>query len=462
MPRRFFAAFIGVLVTASCSGAASALPQFVAYQLQARANFSGAYNLPDATFFTNSTPRINDHLEVTFRIEVQAGSDAKFVWFGSNGNGGIAYTTPDGAFISDTSINAAGKVVFEQVFAPPDGLYFYDSGSMTSGFLTNLPFGATAWGSPTINDLGQVGYRAQFSTNRAWISYDGVSSTAVHAAEVGLNPASPYSFLFTPTFNNARQIAGKVRRGAAGQTGETQPDEIRLFAADGSSIVIAQDADALPGSPYSRFDNAVAVNNSGQVAFIATLVAGGRGVYRSNGTTTVEIARSTLGPATDIEFFAPAINDAGIVAFRAIENTGLRAIWVGDGTQLKRVVREHDLVPTDLGPARIDQHDTSPVFGGSVSINPSGDVVFNAALTPPDNNQIEWGSGILVALVPRRGDLNCDGLVNVLDVPPFVLALIDPAGYATAYPTCDLTLGDLNLDGSTNGLDIVPFVDAIH
>jgi hypothetical protein len=42
------------------------------------------------------------------------------------------------------------------------------------------------------------------------------------------------------------------------------------------------------------------------------------------------------------------------------------------------------------------------------------------------------------------GDLNCDDQVDVDDVGPFILALIDPDGYAAAYPDCDITLADMN------------------
>ena len=61
------------------------------------------------------------------------------------------------------------------------------------------------------------------------------------------------------------------------------------------------------------------------------------------------------------------------------------------------MIGEHDLVPTDLGTARIDQNDSSVVFGGNVAINDHGDIAFNAALTPEDNDQIEWGSGMFIA-----------------------------------------------------------------
>lgn len=59
------------------------------------------------------------------------------------------------------------------------------------------------------------------------------------------------------------------------------------------------------------------------------------------------------------------------------------------------------------------------------------------------------------------GDLNCDGGVDFDDIDPFVLALIDPAGYAEQYPDCDRNLGDVNGDGDVNFDDIDPFVELL-
>ncbi|WP_199242776.1 MYXO-CTERM sorting domain-containing protein [Vitiosangium sp. GDMCC 1.1324] len=71
---------------------------------------------------------------------------------------------------------------------------------------------------------------------------------------------------------------------------------------------------------------------------------------------------------------------------------------LGSGAYLKRVVNEHDILPSDLGPARVDQEKPSnPVFGGSVMINARGDITFSAGLAPPDNDQEEWGTAIYVA-----------------------------------------------------------------
>jgi hypothetical protein len=60
-----------------------------------------------------------------------------------------------------------------------------------------------------------------------------------------------------------------------------------------------------------------------------------------------------------------------------------------------------------------------------------------------------------------RGDLNCDGQVNDGDVAPFVLALTDPAGYAGAYPGCNLHRADLTLDLKVDGQDVAPFVACV-
>ena len=56
------------------------------------------------------------------------------------------------------------------------------------------------------------------------------------------------------------------------------------------------------------------------------------------------------------------------------------------------------------------------------------------------------------------GDMNCDATVDTTDINPFVLALTDPAGYATAYPDCHWANADFNGDNEVNFADINPFV----
>jgi hypothetical protein len=57
-----------------------------------------------------------------------------------------------------------------------------------------------------------------------------------------------------------------------------------------------------------------------------------------------------------------------------------------------------------------------------------------------------------------RGDLNCDSILDIFDIPAFVLALTDAAGYAATFPDCDRILADCSGDGIVDGLDIEAFI----
>ncbi len=76
----------------------------------------------------------------------------------------------------------------------------------------------------------------------------------------------------------------------------------------------------------------------------------------------------------------------------------------------------------------------------------------------------DLGGGIAnyeIVLQAAKGDLDCDGLVNTLDIDPFVLAVIDPSGYESSYPNCSIMNGDINQDGVVNPLDVDPFVQCV-
>lgn len=80
-----------------------------------------------------------------------------------------------------------------------------------------------------------------------------------------------------------------------------------------------------------------------------------------------------------------------------------------------------------------------------------------AALTisPSANTAIE-------AEYVRLGDMNGDGEVNNFDIDAFVLALVDPDGYAAAFPGLDrVRRGDIDGDGEMNNFDIDPFVSIL-
>ncbi|MBN2446660.1 MAG: hypothetical protein JXO22_08040, partial [Phycisphaerae bacterium] len=59
------------------------------------------------------------------------------------------------------------------------------------------------------------------------------------------------------------------------------------------------------------------------------------------------------------------------------------------------------------------------------------------------------------------GDVDCDGIIGVDDVDAFVLAIVNPPGYAAALPACDRLLADCNGDGMVDIFDVDAFVALI-
>lgn len=95
------------------------------------------------------------------------------------------------------------------------------------------------------------------------------------------------------------------------------------------------------------------------------------------------------------------------------------------------------------------------MFGVSVAISGNTAVIGSSF---DEHNGIVSGSAYVFRAL-QSGDLNGDGVVNNLDIAPFVLALTNPAGYAEQYPGISAPqIGDLNGDGAFNNLDIAPFV----
>ncbi|TWT41858.1 ASPIC and UnbV [Phycisphaerae bacterium RAS1] len=59
------------------------------------------------------------------------------------------------------------------------------------------------------------------------------------------------------------------------------------------------------------------------------------------------------------------------------------------------------------------------------------------------------------------GDCNCSGAADMLDISAFVLAIIDPSGYADQFPECNRLNADTNGDGAVNVLDINRMIELL-
>jgi parallel beta-helix repeat protein len=92
-------------------------------------------------------------------------------------------------------------------------------------------------------------------------------------------------------------------------------------------------------------------------------------------------------------------------------------------------------------------------------VDTDGDRLGNTLVPHTSGGRITGGDG--APLLPPLGDMNCDGVVDTADIDGFVLALLNPAGYAAAYPHCRHDTADMNGDGAVDTADIDGFVAAI-
>jgi len=380
-------ALLGLALAVASAATPAAVPSYSEFELQARSNIVDGFNLPANSSFNSKTPALNDDGTLAFTLIYVGGGNAG-LFVGSDGVGSVVYVAPADRGLEDPSLNASGAAAFDQFDLFSDGIYVYDP---TSG-QTDVAIPPVTFSFATqavLTDDDAIGYRASsLAGPQSWRLFNGISESILVAE------SATVAYLFVPSTNDLRHVAGKVRLDS---TAGSAPDQIRVYDGPSSFSVLAEDDDADPGSPYTGFDNGVHLAGDDRVAFNAGLAGGDRGVFLTDGTTTVTIATEADPEVSDISFFGPVANAAGLVAFRGTDAAGLDAIFVGDGSTLRRVVGEHDLVPTDLGIARIDQHDGSVVFGGGVSINARGDIAFGAALTPENDNMVEWGSGMFIA-----------------------------------------------------------------
>lgn len=104
---------------------------------------------------------------------------------------------------------------------------------------------------------------------------------------------------------------------------------------------------------------------------------------------------------------------------------------------------------TEAGNVGTIQNMAQPAIGRTVG----GGINLHAGVIPCYVADVS-GAGLL-------GDMNCDGVVTVSDIGPFVLALTNPAQYAMDFPDCNINNADMNQDSAVTVSDIGLFVAAL-
>jgi len=195
--------------------------------------------------------------------------------------------------------------------------------------------------------------------------------------------SGPFNSFGIPDFNAGPALnnSGTVAFSASLDTGESG-----IFTGSGGATTTIVDTSG-PSIGFGGYS----LNNSGTVAFIST------GVFTGNGGPITSIVSI---PGSDVFFGGPSLNDSGTVAFSL--DSG---IFTGNGGPLTTIVDTSDI--------------SGPFFNAfSPSINNGGTVAFEASGN--GGNGIFTGSGGPITTIADRNSLNDqfnNDLFNIIQFP---------------------------------------------
>ncbi len=193
------------------------------------------------------------------------------------------------------------------------------------------------FGSSAINDAGTIAFFASFGAGESGIfsSSNGkvtpvVSTLGEFSSFVGgidtVGGDGPFAIYTIPGINNS----GKIAFSATLDTGKSG-----VFVSDGGTVK------TIVSSKFNRFSSA-AINDQGTVAFVGELIGGDRGIFTGTEKGLKTIA-DTSG-AFSLFTSDPALNNNGEVAFLAELDNGGKGIFNGADPIANKVIAVGDFL----------------------------------------------------------------------------------------------------------------------
>ena len=274
---------------------------------------------------------------------------------------------------SNVRLNARHDVVFDASVGTTTGVFVGDGRTTSTIALGENPdptapsFGSVS--NPFITTNGDV----VFNVNNADI-YKTDGKSIVPFVQTG--DAAPGGGTVVQTLERATNDNGVVAYSAfVSDSTATQG----IFRSDGTqTVAIARDDVSTPtGGSFTLVGNTV-INNRGQVAFYSNMIGGSAefGIFRGEGGDLTPIFVSNQiapGGTTFADFGNPVINNHGQIATTCSLNNNTSGIFVGDGTDTVAIAVQGQPAPKSTS--------YSGQFLAPTRLNDQGEVAFAARLT---------------------------------------------------------------------------------
>jgi len=271
-------------------------------------------------------------------------------------------------------LNASHQVAFDAAVGPPftTGVFVGDGKTTTAVALGTPTFGSVS--DPFITPNGDVVFDANFSN-----TFRSDGKTIVPLVQEGDPAPGGGTVISTQRVVNDHSVIayGAIINDSMATQG--------IFRTDGTeSVAIARDDVSPPtGGTFLLLDN-LSINERGQVSFFSAMTGGSAdfGVFRGEGGELTPIFLSNQpapGGATFNDFGNPVLNRHGQVASAASLTNGAshEGIFVGDGTNAIAIALEGQ--PAPKGGVYSDPRGRL-TFRLPIKLNDRGDVLFDSAL----------------------------------------------------------------------------------
>jgi hypothetical protein len=349
---------------------------------------------------------------------------------------GQAAPDGNGTFLifGDPALGASGEAAFFATLTGTSGATNDNEGifSGTGGAVTQIaregqaaPDGNgtfASFGDPALGASGEAAFVARHTGTSGGSSDDrgifrGTGGAVTQIAREGQAAPDGNGTFSTIFFDPALNASGEAAFYAS-LTGATPGTDTGIFGGTGGAVTqIARAGQAAPdgNGTFSGFNNDLALNDSGQAAFVAS-VAGIQGnfggIFRGTGGALTQIVRDGQAAPDGNGVFSflvvPSLGASGEVAFSA-NLTGTsggesddEGIFLGTGGAVTQIVRDGQAAPDGNGTF------TSLSFS-SPALGASGEAAFSALLTGTsggtnDDRGIFLANGIDTLQLARKGD----------------------------------------------------------
>lgn len=460
------------------------------------------FNVENGFFFAN----LNDNGDIIFRAELEDDQENDFegIWLESDGifsplvlSGQTAPGVPESfqydLLFNSIGLNSADQVIFSANLSdgpsPTTGIWVSAGGSTQLVARERNPAPNTEDGvtysnlsTPFLNANGFAVFQSILSQPTSG------SAQGVFGFQNGVTGLIAKTGDELPFFGNGAQInelsllslsntnqillSANLSGGQFGIEGRNC-----LLVSDGQNFeIIAQEGEPAPvdGVPDAVFTSIFdgKMNGSGEIAFLA--IIDGTGVNNTNQGTLFRFANGTIsqvarngdpvpGGAGKIQniFSNFTINDSGQLLFAtggSFNFENFSGLFVQDREgMLKTAFQFGGLIDSNFGERSIELKEITSISINSTSTNSEGlsrsfnnDGEFVLILEFDETEQVILKGKIVEDLL--LGDINQDGVVDLLDISPFV-KLLAAGGFQVE--------ADINQDGVFDLLDVALFVDLL-